>query len=138
MSEFTALENCEYEIFTQEQAIDKATRDNFTVVYGDASHLLLDLDSHYDHDFFKRIFPVFQNFVNCKIKDQWRSKSGKGQHVVIELTEPMLSLEERTMCQAILGSDRSHELLSYFKNFKQEGAESVVLFKPAKKVNEKE
>ena len=128
--ELTRMETEEYTKITQAQAIKTAIRNGFSVIEGYENTLLLDLDSHYDISYFKFIFPVFQSYVKCSIKDEWRSKSGKGKHMVIKLEEPMPSLECRSMCQAILGSDRIHELLSFFKNYVKEGAESVVLFKP--------
>ena len=128
--EVDKLESEGYLKITQEEAIKRAIRKGFTIVEGDENTLLLDLDSHYDVDYIKRIFPVFQSYVKCSIKDEWRSKSGKGKHIMIKLEESMPSLERRSFCQAILGSDWAHELLSFFKNYIQEGAESVVLFKP--------
>lgn len=91
-------------------AIDKAVAEGFTVVRGDDTHLLLDLDGDAALAQFSRVCPlVFEKFriINVEV---WRSQGGN-KHVRLTLAEP-LNIGARLLLQAALGSDGIKEVLS--------------------------
>lgn len=115
-----------------DEAVSRAVESGFVVEVGDSRTLLLDLDTEADRAHFGAIFPRLVTFLKCRVTDRWPSKSGRGEHV--KISSPLdLSVLERLLIQACLGSDREHELLSLVTGVWEGNSAPTVLFRPAKK-----
>lgn len=93
---------------------------------GDATMLLIDLDDEEDYQRYAKYRDQLCEMIGCIQVDKWRSRSGSGWHVQLELEDPA-PLPVRIFYQALLGSDPKREYLAYFKH--GDGPRSV-LFKP--------
>ncbi len=121
---------------SQERAIEQAEAEGMTVVKSSPTLLLIDLDDdEADAYFMERIQLVTDalnehNVILTEVS-RWPSKSGKGLHIKMKLSQP-LGVITRLLLQACLGSDRLREFLSLLR--KWDGcAEPSLLFKPPAK-----
>ncbi len=81
--------------------------------------LFIDIDNDEDYEIFEENYEILR--ANLQVVDGVLaskkvavSKSGlPNRHVVVKLGRPVLNPLERLLYQALLGSDRKHELLSY-------------------------
>lgn len=117
--------------FTDEFAKQKAERLNCDILYSDDKTLLLDIDSDDDMDFYNQQMDML---IDSNLLTPWydhaehlRSKSGK-RHIVIHL-KLALPLLQRIMLQALLGSDRRRELLTWMGSLKGQ-QNPCLLFRP--------
>lgn len=90
------------------ESAERAIAQGFTVVQSTEQTLLIDLDFATDLPKFERTLAWMQNYLPLRETDRWRSKSGRGWHIVVESTEEM-SPVERLLLQACLGSDLRRE-----------------------------
>lgn len=119
---------------------DQAARDmritearllGFEVVFGDETHLLLDIDQPELPMVFHSLMAMAYDRFGAHIEAQWKSKSGN-THVAISLAFPM-SMVERIALQAMLGSDPRKEMMSLCSH--HIGVDNpVLLFKPPPKL----
>lgn len=85
-----------------------------TVRYPNPDELFLDLDSDEDWIFFGSQFELLADSGLIKDYTAGFSRSGAPhRHIVVRLNRDVRDNEERLMLQAMLGSDRKHELLSF-------------------------
>lgn len=108
--------------------IAQAELDGFTVVKGNSTTLLLDLDTDAACEQFSRVLPTVLQYFDVIGREEWKSKSGN-RHVKLTLgTE--LAPYARYALQAALGSDGVKEALTCIRY--QYGCEddSCLLFKP--------
>lgn len=116
---------------TPSEAEQLANGFDCVAIAGDPFTIQLDLDlatypdalNHYTE-----LLPFLQNILPCVESDRWVSKSGKGLHVVLKSTIP-LSLRDRLVIQAALGSDPRREILAVMRIREAEQKVSY-LFKP--------
>lgn len=118
--------------FTQE-AIDRKiasveAQGQCITVKARADQLLLDLDDEVAYTTFSIRFHELRNLFEWEIEDQWRSKSGKGIHVVVKLTRPM-EAARRIALQCALGSDPMREAFAIV-NLEMAASTPSILFKP--------
>lgn len=122
------------------KALKIAKAKDCEVVQSRYSRLLLDLDSFNDLAYYHKSLPLLTELLQergytLKVKDQWTSKSGNGEHVYLifpKKNKSIFSLSERLLLECILGSDRKRALLS-FMNYLDGEKEPNLLFKPRKK-----
>ena len=105
-----------------------ARRRGFEIIEGGPRTLLLDLDSDEALRTYEEMLDLAHQYFGAKEKERWRSKSGKGWHIILE-TDVSLIGAERIALQACLGSDLKRELLSV-ADFASGIEEPSVLFKP--------
>lgn len=100
--------------FTLEGAIAAAEAANCQVRYPAPNELFVDIDSEEDFALFEKHLAVFrEQCIAVESVDVTPSKSGlPKRHVVVRLVEPVADATQRVLFQALLGSDRLHELLS--------------------------
>lgn len=124
MSDFDPLQ-----YWSDEYARQKAERLGCTVEYADDLTLQLDLDGKEAESTF---YEQYELLVDLKILPHthtiWQRSRNGNSHVTIHLKEP-LPVRTRILLQAVLGSDRKRELLSYAGVLKGQ-LHPVVLFRP--------
>lgn len=90
----------------------KASEAGCTIKLPKSNELFLDIDNVEDFAFFKKHITDLGDLVQT-----WNfteSKSGKGHyHIIVTLNRKVKSLTERVLLQAVLGSDRVRELISW-------------------------
>jgi hypothetical protein len=74
--------------------------------------LFLDIDSSYDMAIFEKHVTVLGELVRSYYTTPSKS-GGDRKHIVVKLSRNVKSLTERVLLQAVLGSDRMRELLSF-------------------------
>lgn len=91
-----------------------AKENDLRIVVPTARELFIDIDSEEDYKIFSKQFYLLTQF-GLVYKDYrlTTSKSGN-KHVVVTLLNP-ITPTERILLQAVLGSDRTRELLSYIR-----------------------
>lgn len=117
------------ESLSYEWAVEKAKRFNCDIVIADDSTLQIDLDSDEALEVFDR-----QHLLLCDLGllpsfnyEQSESKGGN-THITIPLGFS-LSVEQRLLLQALLGSDLKREALS-LKRVREGMPNPILLFKP--------
>ena len=93
-----------------EDSIEAAKQAGFQIVESSDSQLLLDLDTADDLLRYNSVFSHLRNVFALREVDRWKSKSGKGLHVVVACNP--LPFPERAALQACLGSDPIREGLA--------------------------
>jgi hypothetical protein len=100
---------------THEGQLKEAREKGCVVVYPGPNDLFVDIDSEDDLDFFheaivrlRRYFPGGDILVNVT-----PSKSPGRYHATVTIPRPVKDAAERILLQAVLGSDRVRELLSW-------------------------
>lgn len=112
------------------EAIEFGTAQGFDVVQGDTTHMNLDLDTPEDLSYYQdKALLVLQNYISIREIKRWKSKSGIGTHVVLEL-DAELPVAVRIALQAVLGSDRMRELYGIVKVIADATEEPSILFRP--------
>lgn len=76
------------------------------------NELFLDIDSAYDYAIFVKHLPILGDIVKS-VRETPSKSGGDRKHIVVTLNRNVASLTERVMLQAVLGSDRMRELLSF-------------------------
>lgn len=96
------------------EKINEMVNSGFEVTYTEPRKILLDLDTPQAKKQFDLMLPMVSDYIpgGIIIIDRYTSKSGNGEHVVLE-TQQALSLNDRLLFQCILGSDVKRELLSW-------------------------
>lgn len=114
--------------------IAQAWMKGFTVVFGDATHLLLDIDKpELDWDFYLRFGMIADRFgAWIADEDIWESKSGN-KHVRVTLAVS-LPVEHRIALQAMMGSDYRKEMMSLCSVWLEAVDNPILLFKPPMKL----
>ena len=114
--------------FSDEWVRAKAEELGVDIMWGDDDHLLLDIDNHADLDLLdEHIDIMIDHGLVVDQGEELESRNGNA-HVVLELTTPQ-PLLVRILLQAVLGSDRKRELLSFLGTiYGQENP--VVLWRP--------
>ncbi len=115
---------------TMAGALAGAARLGLTIRYPKENELFLDIDSEEDFTRFLELFTVLiQNSAPGHNYDAWPSKSGlPKRHVVVTLPHPVVNEMGRVTLQAILGSDRKRELLSWLAITKDLNPEPTLFF----------
>lgn len=111
-----------------EDVIESAKQAGFEVIETDPHTLLLDLDSPQALALYEAMLAKFGEQFCLVEKQRWRSKSGKGWHVVVRSCV-FLDPYERVAMQASLGSDPVRELLAV-KYIAEDIQPFSFLFKP--------
>ena len=125
---FAMPDKTDYELVLFEEAIEKAIAAGFEVLRPQDNELYLDLDNDEALLRYQERYPVLSTIMGCHEVNRWKSKSGLGYHVVLELQEPKSDVIRIGM-QAILGSDPKREALAYSRIHK--GIPNpILLFKP--------
>jgi hypothetical protein len=114
---------------TSEDAAKHAEANGFEVYHGDATTLLLDLDSGEAFRQFELNRDFVDKLVGIDDYTVWNSQNSK-HHVLLKLKKP-ISIELRLFFQACLGSDIERELATYQRILEGE-PEPVMLFRPRK------
>lgn len=98
-----------------------------TVEYASPKTLQLDIDSEESREIYEdQLERLRLMFTVLEVRER-ASRSGN-MHVIITLKE-RLSVPERIMLQACMGSDRTREILSYAR-YQNGDNEPILLFKP--------
>jgi len=113
-----------------DDAVMTAIQKGMAIVEPRDNWLLLDLDDDSALAIYElRYRDLVENFGAHEV-ERWRSKSGVGTHVIVELAVGLRSEEERIALQASCGSDGLRELLAIACLY--DGCERPsVLFKPS-------
>ncbi len=124
-----------YEITKQEDAIAKAKKEGFEIIYTDEYTILLDLDGVQDILWYDYILPKLKGkFTGISEIERWPSKSGKGLHVILHSISKLTNFE-RNAFECILGSDRLRGMFNLDKIWNGvEDNKISILFKPLKEV----
>jgi hypothetical protein len=108
----------EYHVDTWEEGGKKALEAGFKIVPARKATVLLDLDTPEDVARYEAILERIQKPMGhawgLKEVERWKSKSGVGTHVHLEMTSD-LNEYERVALQALLGSDPVRELISLMR-----------------------
>jgi hypothetical protein len=113
-------------------AISLAEECNCDIEYSDSYTLQLDIDSpealsYYHLNKYLLDMVVTANYNSVTKTEERLSRNGN-THIIIRFENP-ISIHERILLQACLGSDRKRELLSYIRHLN--GIEQpILLFKP--------
>lgn len=117
-----AIKTIEYDpkgMPNSQRALDQAQRESLEVVYPADNELMIDIDNEHSYMLFQNQIQIVSKFVGVVEVRENPSKSGKPwkMHITVEL-DPNVSMLERLALQAMLGSDRTRELLGYvqYKN----------------------
>lgn len=116
-----------------QEVIAAAKADGMEVVHSDSKTLLLDIDNGKKGlqwlDAQLKVFNHEAPTYKLQVSEKYTS-SGGGLHVIVESKRP-ISIVDRLLLQAVLGSDLRRELISYLKYLGGvEDADVSVLFKP--------
>lgn len=91
-----------------------ADRQNLDVRLPSFDQLFIDIDDEWAHTKFLRNIEILKQEFPFLDWESTPSKSGlPHRHIVVTLHEPIETQEQRLMLQAFLGSDPTHELLSW-------------------------
>lgn len=139
----TLQANHEYmDVFTDEWAREKAASRGCTVVYASDNELQLDIDSDEDFTYFLANLRLFENVIRnigdftqaprfpFKFDAFRMTRSANGnRHIVLPIQTDNgkpLPMAVRILLQAVLGSDRRREMLSFMGMI--QGQENPILF----------
>lgn len=95
---------------------DKASALGLVVRYPKEDELFLDIDSEEAWNLHVSLFKIFREHEDPDaVAVRNPSPSGKPgrYHVIVTLSRPVKSVEERIIFQALLGSDTKRELIAY-------------------------
>ena len=106
-----------YTAVASDYAFETAAQRGLDVVLPGPAELFLDFDNEADYILMmNEQFPLLKSFLpNAIITRSTTSPSGDPghHHVVVNIGEPVKDARERVLLQAVLGSDRKRELLSW-------------------------
>ena len=110
------VETPEYtDVFTYEKSLQAALDNNLDVILPEPNQLFIDIDTEKDYEEYRFNMELIEIHLPYLIDDveERPSKSGlPGRHVTLTLERDVTDLE-RIGLQAILGSDRKREMLSW-------------------------
>lgn len=93
-----------------------------------SNELFIDIDSEEDHThLWAMICVLSSNGIHLKVTENRPSRTQGHRHIVAELDHELTPLE-RILLQAVLGSDRKRELLSWIRIHAATGFEPTVFF----------
>jgi len=99
---------------TLEAAVEAATMKGLVLKFPAADELFVDIDSNEDFEVFEKHVARLGAFVPVSSIEITPSNSaGERRHAVVKLGRDVVSDSERVLLQAVLGSDRMRELLSW-------------------------
>lgn len=98
----------------REETIAEASTEGHEIIYASPVSLTLDFDNCVEPPDLEEKLKLLTQFVKPTAVSQWRSRSGFGWHVVIQLDGP-LELTTRIALQAIFGSDWKREMLTLMR-----------------------
>lgn len=109
---------------------DKAAQHNCELVVAGPFELLLDIDNEHDEKQFDVSMKLLFERHPFLIKEVqgWKSRNGH-KHVRVVLNHEV-GWHDRIMYQAMFGSDRSREVLTFNRSFEAANPDPVVLFRP--------
>lgn len=113
-----AFKNLNYEPSTgmpnSQRALTQALAEGLDVVFPQTDELQIDIDNEHSRRLFENQLMILKRFVGVLGTISTPSKSGKPHkyHITVKL-DVKLSVPTRLGLQAMLGSDRVRELLSY-------------------------
>lgn len=117
--------------FTLERAIELAAEKNCRVRYPAPNELFLDIDNDDDFEHFEAALAILRTHIEVDGFDVTVSRSGvPNRHIVVRLVRPVANDMERVLLQAVLGSDRVHEMLSLIAMKKGTMTHPTLLFEP--------
>ena len=98
-----------------QRAINQAIMEGLEVVYPEANQLQIDIDNHHSYMLLYNQLGIVQKFIGEYDYKETPSKSGEPHkfHITLTFTDIEFSPLARIGLQAMLGSDRVRELLSY-------------------------
>lgn len=120
--------------YNEQKAIDLqalAASHNCDLIVADDNTLLVDLDNADSKNTFQSNLPIVKQKYSVVNIERWPSKSRRGEHVMLKLSEPV-DVVTRLLLQATLGSDLKRELLGLYL-VKRNHPTPSVLFKPQRK-----
>jgi hypothetical protein len=104
----------------RQEAFDKAKALGFEVVVPKPNQLQLDIDNVESENFFYKQFDILNKYLPVFKTESAPSKSGgEKKHITVTLFRDVTPLE-RVGLQAMLGSDRKRELLSFIRVLNQD------------------
>ena len=122
-----------YLLAQQENNLNDALAQGFTIHHAGPRQITLDLDDETAEAYYNKMLPMVQRYLALTETDRWTSKSGNGRHVVLE-SERVFTTTEALLLQAILGSDVKREFLSFIRSINGEPDEDIrLLFRPPEK-----
>ena len=124
-----------FSVKDQEDGVREAEEAGYEIVKGTPSLLVLDLD---DEESIRHYQELVYWCADVEEVARWHSKSGTGLHVTLEVY-PDKEIKERLLLQALLGSDRVKEYLSW--RYVEDGGDpdlATVLFKPTEKTKKEQ
>lgn len=110
----------------REIAFEKAKANGLRIVPTEPTLLLLDIDTDEDFEHCRKMLKVVNRKHRIASAEYSRSKSNHF-HVFVRMVSP-LSVEQRLFLQAVCGSDRMKEMLSYRDMTGPEDTDAIVLF----------
>lgn len=112
-------------------AYERAERENLAIVLPKPNELLVDIDNEDAENVFNTLLPLVAEYIGLISVERNPSKSGHPRyHLTVTLGRDVTPLE-RIALQAILGSDRKRELLSFIEM--TNGDQTPTLFLELKK-----
>ena len=119
----------------QDQAIEEAKTYGMKIRYGDAQHLLIDLDDDdavYD---FPKQLEFLNSLIGAEEVERYESKSG-GTHIIVKL-ERKLPITQLLLLECVLGSDLKRALYGLARYWNNPKRDSRMLFRPKAKAKPK-
>ena len=117
-----------YKSFDHEALEQLAASHNCELIVAGQDQLVIDLDTPESIEQFNTMIPFVSANYMCERIEEWKSKSGKGEHRLITL-ELLLPRATKVALQTILGSDPKLELLN-LKDIETGNSLPFCLFKP--------
>ena len=134
-----ALKTIEYDPLTgipnSQRAINQAAMEGLEVVYPAANELQIDIDNEHSYRLLSNQLYIMNKFVGIYNYTEKPSKSGEPgkMHITLVFQDRTFTTLERIGLQAMLGSDRVRELLSYVQNLNGDAHPTLFLEKTAPK-----
>ena len=117
-------------------AEEAAAAKGLVIVYPQPDELFLDIDDAASLETFGKHSPILGDLITGYRTEPSPSGDPFKYHVTVKLSRPVKDAFERIMLQALLGSDRLHEILSW--SAATNGAVQPTLFFEKKVSNESE
>lgn len=114
------------------RAIDEAARLGLDVVFPAADELQIDIDNEVDYDVFRRHIGILEQHYCTELEPKETSSRSGGEckHITVKLPHKV-SNTERILLQAVLGSDRTREVLSLLQEWNGDAHPTLFLERTA-------
>lgn len=120
------IDAIDYGNVSSQNLIDAAQGLECEIFYPSDAQLTLDLDNEKDFQYFMKQYSRWKYYFGFASYEILKSRHGN-KHVIIALKNPITDIKERLLLQALLGSDRIREALSFLRIKRNDPHPSILL-----------